>query len=103
VNVTAGVVHHSLYVVAGLADDVRVLRVRDLHLQRHTRRRLTTHTSAQLLLTASCFTFLNLLPACVTFSQIQEIARSFLGSGLTRNILECSLALNVTAPLYSMR
>jgi len=51
----------------------------------------------------SSFTFLNLLVACTTSSQIQEITRSFLGCGLTRNILESSLALNVTAPLFSMR
>jgi len=51
----------------------------------------------------SSFTFLNLLLAYTTSSQTQEITRSFLGSGLTRNIIECSLALNVTAPLFSMR
>ena len=47
----------------------------------------------------SSFALLNLLLASTTSSQTQEITRSFLGSGLTRNILECSLALNVTAPL----
>jgi len=51
----------------------------------------------------SSFTFLNLLPAYTTSSQTQEMTRSFLGSGLTRNILECSLALNITAPLYTTR
>jgi len=51
----------------------------------------------------SSFTFLNLLLAYITSSQTQEITRWFLGSGLTRNTLECSLALNVTAPLFSMR
>jgi len=51
----------------------------------------------------SSFTFLNLVLACTTSSQTQEITWSFLGSRLTRNILECSLALNVTAPLFSMR
>jgi len=40
--------------------------------------------------------------ACITFSQIQEITRSFPGSGLTRNILDCSLALNViTAAVFN--
>ena len=42
VDVAAGVMHHSLYVVAALADDMRMLRVRNLHLECHTRRRLTT-------------------------------------------------------------
>ena len=50
----------------------------------------------------SSFTFLNLLLAYTTSSQTQEITQSFLGSGLTRNILECSLALNITAPLFNM-
>jgi len=48
------------------------------------------------------FTFLNILFACVTFSRIQESTQSFLGLGLMRNILECSLVPNVTAALYSM-
>ena len=49
------------------------------------------------------FTFLRLLLACTTSSQIQEITRSFLGSGLTRNILECSLALDVLLCIYTVR
>ena len=51
----------------------------------------------------SSFTFLSLLLVCFISSQIQEVTRSFLGSRLTRNILECSLALNVTIFLYTVR
>jgi len=36
-NVTAGVVHHPFYIVSTLADYVRVFRVRDFYLHRHSR------------------------------------------------------------------
>jgi len=44
-----------------------------------------------------------ILHSCITSSQNQENTRLLQGSGPTRNILECSLVPNVTAPLYSTR